>query len=151
MLQFEDMERLKRIFWYKSDKAWVQFVRYALVAAVGLTVDFGGLVFLKEIMHLHYVLAATLSFLVALLLNYGLSILWVFPKSRFSRKQEFAMFAGIGLIGLGLNDLLIWLLTSGLGVYYVLSKAMTTVLVFAWNFLARKAVFAWRAKTTGQA
>jgi putative flippase GtrA len=130
------MERAKRILWDKSERTWVQFVRYAFVASIGLSVDFGGLVWLKEVVHLHYVLA--------MMVNYGLSIWWVFSKSRFSRQQEFLMFAGIGLVGLGLNDAMLWALTSGLGVYYVWSKAITTVGVFFWNFFARKAIFAAR-------
>jgi putative flippase GtrA len=133
---------LKRMLWHKSDRAWAQFLRYVVVAAVGLVVDFGVLVLLTESAGFHYLLAASVSFLLALVLNYLLSIWWVFPKSRFSRRQEFMLFAAIGVLGLVLNDVLIWLLTSRLGIYYVESKAITTVVVFLWNFLARKAVFA---------
>jgi len=140
------MERVKRVIWHKSERTWVQFLRYAVVAAVGLVVDFGGLVLLKEVGHVFYLLAATISFVVALLVNYYLSIWWVFPASRFSRKQEFMMFGAIGLVGLGLNDLMLWLLTSGLGIFYVWSKAISTVIVFFWNFFARKAIFALKPK-----
>lgn len=138
----EQMERVKRLVWHKSDRPMVQFLRYGVVAAVGLVVDFGGLVLFKEVLHWHYILAATGSFIVALVVNYAMSMLWVFPKSRFSRQREFMMFGVIGLLGLGLNDLLMWVLTSRLGLFYVLSKAVATVAVFFWNFFARKAMFA---------
>jgi putative flippase GtrA len=138
------MDLLIRALWHKSERAWVQLLRYSVVAGVGLVVDFGGLVVLKEYGHFQYLVAATMSFAAALVLNYFLSMLWVFPRSRHSRWREFLTFGAIGLVGLGLNDLLIWILTSGLGVFYVLSKAVSTVMVFAWNFFARKAFFAMR-------
>jgi putative flippase GtrA len=135
------MDRLKRSLRTKSDKTSVQLVRYAFVAGIGLAVDFGLLVLLTEA-GMHYLTAATIAFVVALVVNYVLSMLWVFPRSRHSRWREFGMFGAIGLVGLGLNDLLMWVLTSGLGMHYVLSKAVTTGLVFTWNFIARKSFFA---------
>lgn len=138
------MDRVKQFLSHKSEKSSVQFLRYGVVAAIGLVVDFGGLILLKQYAHLFYLEAATVSFLVALIVNYFLSMWFVFPKSRHSRWNEFLMFGAIGLVGLGLNDLLIWLLTSGLGIFYVTSKAVSTVIVFVWNFLARKAFFAMR-------
>lgn len=48
------------------------------------------------------------------------------------------MFALIGLVGLGLNELVLWLLTGLLGVFYLTSKIASVALVFTWNFAARK-------------
>jgi putative flippase GtrA len=135
------MQTARRWLWQKTDATHIQLFRYIFVAAVGLVADFGGLIFLKQGVGLNYLLAAAISFTVALALNYALSVWWVFPASRYSRRQEFALFAVIGLVGLGLNSLLMWVLTSGLGVFYIWSKACTTIVVFGWNFLARKAMF----------
>jgi putative flippase GtrA len=144
----ECMDRLKQVFWHKSDNALAQLLRYAVVAGIGLVVDFGGLIILKEYAHLNYIVAATISFTVALVINYYLSMWWVFPPSRHSRWREFVMFGAIGLVGLVLNDLIIWALTSGFGVYYVWSKAISTAIVFSWNFFARKAFFAAKPRST---
>jgi len=136
------MDRIKRVIWTKSDNSWVQLLRYGGVAGVGLVFDFGGLIFLKQEAHLNYLVAATISFLVALVVNYFLSMWWVFPLSTHGRWREFTMFGAIGLVGLGINDLFIWLFTSRFGLYYLESKAIATIIVFFWNFLARKAYFA---------
>ena len=72
-------------------------------------------------------------------MNYLLSKAWVFKASKFrSRSAEFSLFAGIGIVGLVLNDVILWALTSHLGIYYVLSKLVATAVVFFWNFGARK-------------
>ncbi len=132
------MQRFRAIFIDKSPSTVIQFFRYVVVAAVGLVFDFGGLVFLTERAHIYYLLSATISFTVALVVNYILSSVWVFPPSKFRRWHEFLFFGLIGLVGLGLNDLLLWALSSGLGLYYVASKGIATCVVFGWNFFARK-------------
>jgi putative flippase GtrA len=117
----------------------IEMFRYALVAAVGLIVDIGGLVLLKEVFGFNYLVAATISFCAAVLVNYVLSSLWIFESKR-AKVVEFGMFLIVGVVGLGLNDLVLWLLTSKAGVYYLEAKLVATALVFFWNFFGRRAL-----------
>ena len=48
------------------------------------------------------------------------------------------MFALIGVVGLGLNELIIYLCTGVWGMWVMLSKIISTGIVFFWNFFARK-------------
>ena len=133
------MEFVKKILIDKSKNTYVQFFRYGFVATVSLAVDFGLLVYLKEVDKVNYLLAATISFTFGLITNYLLSVLWVFHSSKLvSKKHEVLIFGLIGLVGLGITDLILWVLTSGFGVYYVLSKIVATSIVYFWNFGARK-------------
>jgi len=117
----------------------VQFLRYGIVSVAALAVDFVGLVILVQYAHINYLLAASISFVAGLLLNYGLSIYWVFHHSSSQNQwRDFIIFSIIGLIGLGLTDLIMWALVSGLVLYYVTSKVIATVIVYFWNFGARK-------------
>lgn len=130
---------LKKVFIHKTGNKYVQFFRYGFVSFAALIVDFGGLILLTELFKIHYIISATLSFTAGLAVNYLLSRAWVFEASRIeSRLREFSLFTGIGIVGLILNDILLWVLTSHLGVYYVLSKLVATAIVFFWNFGARK-------------
>ena len=47
----------------------------------------------------------------------------------------------IGVIGLGLDTLFVWIFTDSLKIYYMLSKIISTILVFIWNFGARKLLY----------
>ena len=47
-------------------------------------------------------------------------------------------FSLIGLVGLGLNDLILWILTDGLGLFYIFSNVIATIIVYFWNFGVRK-------------
>ena len=84
-------------------------------------------------------LSATLSFIAGLVVNYIISCIWVFNNSKFrNRIVEFLFFAAIGVVGLGFNDLLIWLFTDCIGTHYMFSKIVAAAMVYLWNFFARK-------------
>jgi putative flippase GtrA len=120
----------------------LQFVRYLGVAFVGLGFDFGVLVLLREVGQVHYLIAAAGGFTAGLIVNYLLSIKYVFtnPKIK-SHAMNFGLFALIGLIGLGLLSLCMWTLTDGLGINYIASKVLATAVVYVWNFFARRHLY----------
>lgn len=129
----------RKVLFGATTNLFVQLFRYTLVGGVAFIVDFGFLFILTEYMGCHYLISATLSFLMGLLVNYLISTRWVFRESKISnRKVEFILFGLIGLMGLGLNNLFIYLLTDLMGVYYMVSKLVTAVLVYLWNFLGRR-------------
>lgn len=102
-------------------------------------IDFGTLFVLTEYVKLHYLVSAAIAFSFGLTVNYLLSILWVFSHHTFkNRWLEFLLFMSIGLVGLGLNELFLWILTDLLMIYYLISKVITTIIVYLWNFFARK-------------
>ncbi len=122
-----------------TDSTLVQLFRYTFVGGVAFLCDFGALYALTEFGGLHYLVSASLSFLLGLSVNYALSVLWVFKRhSLRSRWVEFGVFAAVGVVGLGLNALFMWLFTEVAGFHYLFSKIGSTVLVFLWNFAARK-------------
>lgn len=126
----------------KYQKLTKQFVRYFGVALVGYFVDFGSLILFHEIMHLHYLLAASIGFVFGLIVVYILSNRYVFGKSKIqSKSTEFAVFASIGVIGLGILNLLMWIMTDQFHINYLISKIVATFFVYAWNFFARRSLY----------
>jgi putative flippase GtrA len=76
---------------------------------------------------------------MGLVTNYCLSVCWVFGKRAVqSRQIEFLVFALLGVLGLGINEVVMLALTSGVGLHYLLSKLVSTAVTLAWNFLSRK-------------
>ena len=72
-------------------------------------------------------------------ITYILSIYWIFDEHRTENKiVEFSVFLLIGLSGILLNIGLMWVFTSLCSIYYMLSKLITTVIVFVWNFVLKK-------------
>ena len=136
----------KKILFGKTTNLCIQFFRYTLVGGLAFVVDLVLLFVLTEYAHWHYLVSATLSFLAGLLVNYILSTQWIFRSSKIKNKKiEFILFGLIGVIGLGLNNVLLYFFTDLIGLYYMLSKLITAVLVYAWNFLGRR-YFLFNAK-----
>jgi putative flippase GtrA len=122
-------------------KLSLQLLKYALVGGAAFLLDFSLLYLLTEYLHFHYIVSATIAFIAGLLFNYGLSVRWVFRERALSSKlAEFLVFSLIGVIGLLLNDGLIWSLTEVGKLHYLLSKVLAAVVVFFWNFFARRQV-----------
>lgn len=116
-----------------------ELLRYFLASAAALAVDVGTLYLLTEFAGLHYLISAAIGFLLGMATIYLLSIKWVFSTRRVKKTHhEMLMFALIGVIGLGLNEIGLFLLTEFLSVHYMISKLLVSVLVFSWNFVARK-------------
>jgi len=133
--------RIGSLLFAKSDKTSIQLLRYTFVGGIAYAVDFGSLFFLTEVIKIHYLISAAIAFILGLLTNYTLSILWVFPRRTLaSKRMEFLIFAIIGLVGLGLNEGIIWFFTDLVHFHYLMSKVISAIVVFFWNFFARKRI-----------
>ena len=141
---------ISKIIIKKTNNGFIQFVRYGLVSVIALAVDFGGMVLLVELFSIHYLVAATVSFISGLVVNYLLSRAWVFTERKYeSRVKEFIIFTSIGIVGLLLNNSIMWLAVERIGIYYIFSKIIATILVFFWNFGLRKMLVFKQVKTEG--
>jgi putative flippase GtrA len=131
--------KLTAIFLGKSDDTRIHLVRAMASSAVGFSVDFGILLLLVEAAGMHYIAAATIGFVVGTTITYLLSIFWIFPRRNMKRKSaEYMLFIAVGVVGVLLNDGLLWMFTELLSIYYLISRILSGSLVFFWNFFARK-------------
>ena len=123
----------------KTDNTLIQLFRYTFVGGIAFIFDFSTLYLLTEFFQVYYLISAAIAFLLGLTINYVLSIFWVF-KTRVIKSKwlEFGIFALIGIIGLGLNELIIWTFTEYVGFHYMASKIVSTVIIYLWNFFTRK-------------
>lgn len=138
-MRFKIKNILKKIFKQETDQTHIQFFRYIFVGGAAFLVDFGSLFILTQFFGIYYLISAAVAFILGLIANYVLSVNWVFNRRTLNSKTfEFGIFAVIGIIGLGLNELVIWFFTSELGTYYLISKIISAILILFWNFFARK-------------
>ena len=120
----------------------VSFMRYLVAGGLGFVIDYGMLALCYEILSLHYLLSAMAGFVAGLIFVYISSNRWVFTKRRLPDRAwlEFLIFATIGIAGLGLTVLFMWLFVDVCGIYPLIAKLLTTVLVLLWNFSSRKVI-----------
>lgn len=114
----------------------MQFVKYIFVGGAAFVADAGLLWFLGK--YIHYLIAGAIAFIFGLVINFILSKIFVFKEKQQNTALEFIAYAVIGVIGLGLTELLMYIFTEKAGLYYMLSKIITAAAVLVWNFCARK-------------
>lgn len=119
-------------------KLTAEFFRYFFVSVLALAVDMASLLLAAE--YVHYLVAATLGFLLGATVSYSLAVRWVFDRRRLrsAPRAEFAVYALIGVIGLAINNLSIFFAVESFGSSLWLAKAIAAVTTFLFNFSARK-------------
>ena len=119
-----------------------QFLRYLVTGGLAFVVDFGLFALCLYTFGWHYLLANLVGLVAGLVLNYAMSIVWVFTAcKRTLEKQktvEFFLFALVGIAGVGINQLLMYLMVDGIHLNEMVSKMIAAVLVLMWNFGGRK-------------
>lgn len=140
IMPFDPFENIWNKFFIDSTRANnVQIFRYLTAGLFAFIVDASFLFILTEYLHLYYLLSALLAYSIGLLISYTANIVWVFDSRKQKRRSvEMLIFITITLIGLLITFALMWFLTSELNIYYLISKVITTIIVFGWNFLLKK-------------
>jgi len=130
-----------RLLILRNESMQAQFCRYFLVGGGAFVIDFALLYLLTEFGRLQYLISASLSFLAGTVVNYSLSVRWVFDhRSVDNRIHEFVIFAVIGILGLVLNAALIWFFTELAELHYLGSKMIAAASILVFNFGVRKAL-----------
>lgn len=128
-----------------------QMIKFGLVGVLCFMIDYGiytGLCLIG----VHYLIAAFFGFVISVVVNYILSMKFVFTrKADLDRKKEFVIFVILSVFGLALNEIIIWLCYDGIYVNVpeiqtwmsataakLVGKLVATALVMVYNFITRK-------------
>jgi len=132
---------IEKIFKEPTKNALLQFFRYGFVGLIATICDWG-LLYLLERLGADPLLAAVFGFILGLTVNYALSKVFVFSseEAKTNTLGEFTVYGIIGVVGLAITEGIMFVLTKKLKVYFMLSKALATAIVFVWNFTARKLI-----------
>ena len=123
----------------------IQLIKFGIVGVVATVIDFVVLMFLKEIIYLDVLVASAVAFLVSVIANYILSMLFVFKGSENGKIKEFIIFVFLSIGGLIINQFIMWIGTEMLMVYYLWVKIFACIFVPIYNFVTRKIFLEKRA------
>lgn len=112
----------------------LKFLKFALVGFSGVFVDFGITWVGRERMKLNQYAANSAGFVAAVISNYVLNRIWTFQNSDPAVAVQFGKFALVALVGLGMNNLIIYLLNGKGKLNFYVSKLAATGIVMIWNF-----------------
>lgn len=141
----------------QQKKSLFEFIRYCFVGGAAFVVEtLTHWALWKWVLDgetsLNTFIATAAGFTVGLIVNYVLSILWVFTTKTQQKQgkslKAFVIFTIVGLVGFGLKELLMWLGAAVFGVplasfgdtplpYYT-SHIISAGIVLIWNYAGRK-------------
>ena len=120
-----------------NNKLLNQILKFGVVGGLAFIIDYGILYLLTEFCGIPSLLSAAISFIVSVIFNYILSIKWVFDVNKKQTANDIIVFMVLSTIGLGINELIIYI-GNILGIYYMISKIVATIVVMCYNFITRK-------------
>jgi putative flippase GtrA len=103
--------------------------------------DFLILIFLTEFAGVNYLWSNLVGVCVGIVMSYVLCVKWVFLDRRYNQiSLEFSVFVLTCLVGLLINELMLWGAVEFGGVHYLVSKVGVTAVIFVFNFFFKKTV-----------
>jgi putative flippase GtrA len=122
----------------KLKSNYVYFVRYLFLAGIATIVDFIVLYSLTEYMHVWYFISSALAYFSGMITNFTLNKIFNFANRSKKIVQQFSIFATVALVGLGINQLIIYSLVEYLGFWYMYAKFISVVIVMLYSFIGHK-------------
>ena len=124
---------------YLPDTLSNQIIRFCIVGGITFGLDMVVLVILTDYFEVYYLISAAAGFIVGSILNYVLSIIFVFHSGRYSRRtNEFIVFIILTLLGVLLNHGVMYLGHEIILINYKVVKVVSLVIVTIFNFLIKK-------------
>ena len=114
-----------------------QFSSFAIIGVIATLIHYIILVILVELFSVDAVSASAVGYCISGLINYYLNYRYTFASNE-SHKKTLPKFATVSITGLGLNVIILMLLTEQLALHYVFSQVIATIIVLLWNFIVNK-------------
>lgn len=116
-----------------------QILKFGVVGGIAFVIDYGILFLLAKVIGLNELISAAISFVISLIFNYFASTKWVFDAKKQTPK-EVIIFVLLSVVGLGINELLIYLGTTKMHIDVMIVKLFATAVVMVYNFITRKLI-----------
>jgi dolichol-phosphate mannosyltransferase len=127
-------------------REWKKIFKFGLVGLSGICVNMGVLYYLTEHIGLFYLVSSIFAIELSILNNFLWNDLWTFRSDLqhklSSRWHRLVVFHVVSAGGIIINLGLLYLLTSGFGIYYLISNIVGILFAFAWNFMVNRR-FTW--------
>ena len=121
------------------EKIIKQIFKFGIVGGICFLIDYIILFICTDIFNIYYLISSIISFTISTIFNYILSVKWVFNvKRQNEKKKKFIIFVTFSVIGLILNQIIMWFGVEILSIYYMITKIISTIIVMVFNFITRK-------------
>lgn len=134
------------------NKLLIQIIKFTAVGGISFFVDFAVYAVMCNLLGIHYQIAGICGFVVSVVVNYILSMRYVFAsKEDISKRKEFLIFVLLSLVGAFINAGILYLCVDMIYAFStslqtlinnkwmnILAKIIATFVVMVYNFISRK-------------
>ena len=113
-----------------------RFFKYGVVGFSGVIIDFGITWIARERFRVNKYIANSLGFTCAATSNYILNRIWTFANTDPNIARQFGLFFGISLVGLALNNAIVYFLHSVIKINFYAAKLVAIGFVTVFNYAA---------------
>ena len=123
----------------EKENLLIQIINFLIVGGIATIIDWLLYFILYNYVKLSPLLANIISYSIATLYSYIVSVKFVFNVNKEnSKKKNFIIFVTLSIIGLLLSEGLIYLMVNVFTLHKMLSKIISTVIVMFFNFVSKK-------------
>ena len=113
----------------------ISIIKFGITGLSGMVVDFGTTWLIREKLKWNQYIANSCGFILAVINNYLINRYWTFHSQQ-NWLPEFGRFVLFSVIGLALNNALLYFFHEKLKIRFYVAKAMAIACVFVWNFFS---------------
>lgn len=118
------------------ERFWEVF-RFLAVGGGCFLLEYVLLYTLTEYAGLDPLVSAPIAFTISLIVNYILCVYVVFHAEKQTGMQMF-LFIFTSLLGLGINQAVMWFFIDIIGLWYMFSKIIASAIVMVWNYITKR-------------
>ena len=116
------------------------FIGYFICGSIATAVDLTALYSLTEFLHIWYFYSAIISYSFGVIINFSLNKYFNFKNKDIRVWRQFGIFVFVSIIGLGLNQAILYFSVELIHLWYMLAKIIAIAIVFIWSFFAHKTI-----------
>lgn len=114
-------------------------MRYLISGGTGAIVDLACLYALVRFVHLWYLTAAVLAFMIAFSVSFTMQKFFTFNDyAKDTLKRQTALYLAVQVFNLGINTLLMYISVDMLYIHYMLSQILTSGVIAVYSFFIFK-------------
>lgn len=123
----------------KNNKLFYEIFKFCVTGFISFFIDYLFLIICMEILNFGIFFSSALAYIISTIVNYMLSINWVFTiNGDNSKNKNFLLFTIFSLAGLLLTELIMWYGCRVLLINYLIVKILAVSIVMVFNYITRK-------------
>lgn len=124
---------------FLNKRTLLQFKRYLITGFLSAAVEYSVLFVLTDFIGLWHIFSNTVAIAASFCFNFLMNKYWSF-KSKQDIKKQLLQYGLLFAVNMCLSNIIIYLMSDVLNMYYLIPKLASTVIITFWNFIIYKKI-----------